>query len=324
MTKENTDHMLTGSLVEDAGGSGLSEDTDLLVRIGHKIENLTKEEAYEQAARVREAKDSCVFFLGGVLSVIRVNGWYKEEGYSGFGRFVEERFGIARTTAHYYCQIYECLVESGVEWRDVRHLGWTKIRYIAPVLTEENAAQWIEIAEGMSAVELQEYVRKQKKEAAQAALVSSLPLQEESPSTQVDTVKRGPVERTPLPRGQAPLVSPTVAEKIQTSRSFRLYPDQLEVVDAALEHAKGESDTSYDSVALERVCLAYLRSGESEGKNLSIEALLRAIGWEGILRRMECFWPELDILVTVTDEYTAPQAGASGAVDRLSLERTGA
>lgn len=47
----------------------------------------------------------------------------------------------------------------------------------------------------------------------------------------------------------------------QRIRVYALHEDQVELIKAALEMAREESGTEYDSVALTNICLAYLASG---------------------------------------------------------------
>lgn len=168
-------------------------------------------------------------------------------------------------------------MESGVAWEQVEHLGWSKVRYIAPVLTEENAAQWIEIAEGRTAVALQHYVREQKK-AAQAKLVATTS-QETPASTQVDTVTADASEDATPSSVQGPLIPPAVAAKSPVMRVFKLYAGQDELVNAALENAKSEPGTAYDNVALQNVCLAYLSSPGVSTPEAILRAAMKTLGW---------------------------------------------
>ncbi len=44
-------------------------------------------------------------------------------------------------------------------------------------------------------------------------------------------------------------------------RIYSLHNDQIELITAALEIARIQSDTEYDSVALTNICMAYLSGG---------------------------------------------------------------
>ncbi len=47
----------------------------------------------------------------------------------------------------------------------------------------------------------------------------------------------------------------------QRMRIYSLHDDQIELITAALEIARIQSDTEYDSVALTNICMAYLSGG---------------------------------------------------------------
>ena len=47
-------------------------------------------------------------------------------------------------------------------------------------------------------------------------------------------------------------------EKTQRMRVYSLHDEQVELIKQALERARKESHTEYDSVALSNVCMAYL------------------------------------------------------------------
>jgi hypothetical protein len=46
--------------------------------------------------------------------------------------------------------------------------------------------------------------------------------------------------------------------KTQRMRIYSLHDDEIEIIRDALEKAREESDTEYDSVALTNICMAYL------------------------------------------------------------------
>jgi hypothetical protein len=48
--------------------------------------------------------------------------------------------------------------------------------------------------------------------------------------------------------------------KTQRMRVYSLHSEQVETIKTALEVARNESGTEYDSVALTNICLAYLTS----------------------------------------------------------------
>ena len=49
--------------------------------------------------------------------------------------------------ARYLISIYDNLVTKMIPWEKVSHLGWTKLKDLAPVLTPENVDEWVAKAE---------------------------------------------------------------------------------------------------------------------------------------------------------------------------------
>ncbi|TDJ28376.1 MAG: hypothetical protein E2O55_05130 [Gammaproteobacteria bacterium] len=48
----------------------------------------------------------------------------------------------------------------------------------------------------------------------------------------------------------------------QRMRIYSLHEDQIQLITTALEKAREESDTEYDSVALTNICMSYLAGGK--------------------------------------------------------------
>ena len=57
---------------------------------------------------------------------------------------------------------------------------------------------------------------------------------------------------------------------------FPVYPNQAEIIRAALEKAKKEAGTEYDAVAFERICLSYLSSS-----SFATAEVVQSIGDDG-------------------------------------------
>ena len=245
-------------------GSELSEEGsgDRIELMKNYVQNLNKNTALESAKNCSNVRGFTVFVLGGVLQVIRDNGWFNAYGYQSFKAMVEEDIGLSQSTAYDYIKIYSCLSESGVSWNQIKHIGWTKIRWFAKHLTQDNVKQWIQEAEGKNVQQLKEFVKQETDSAASKAVLPKYdPASIAEESTQVDTVLHdtattdGNVEETVKP----PLVTETSALETAHIRQFKLYPEQEVVVNQALDHVKAELQTEHNGVALEGVCLAYLR-----------------------------------------------------------------
>jgi hypothetical protein len=126
---------------------------DLIADVAFEIEHLNKTKALNLAASLSENIEANYFKLGGVLKVISDNSWF--EGFESFDVFVFEKFGFQSRKARYLMQIYEDLVTKQIPWEKVHHLGWTKLKDLAPILTLENLEEWVAKAEIMTVLELQ-------------------------------------------------------------------------------------------------------------------------------------------------------------------------
>ena len=215
---------------------------DALENTGYMIETLDKENALEHAKVVWETRAYCAFHFGGVLSVIKSHEWYKAYGFSSFRDFVGDKFGISKSTAYDFIGIYNNLIDKEISWGKIEHLGWTKIRLIGRFLTQENLEKWIDIAQSKNAIDLRDFARKELRE-EQNELASDPP----KLSTQVENDDNKPK-----------LISKNLAESVPIRVVYNLFPEQKRIVDAAIERAMKESETSYKNVALEYICMDYV------------------------------------------------------------------
>ncbi len=284
-------------------GSQLKDEPDLIVTVTHKMTNLNREQAYEHIRKLLELKDYTAFHLGGVLDQFRIHDWYKEDGYNSFGRFIEDGLGIPRSTAYTYMQLFNDLVESGVPWSDVEHLGWSKVRYLARVLTKDTAEEWIAKAEKYNTAELREYIRAAVKH-AKAKDDGDSP---SKLSTQVDSSDGpGGSQVNHKHFGDAKKLIPEKALKDSpTPKKFYFYPDQAEIVNQAIERAKAEAGTEYDNAALDAICLDYLAGPNTIPDILTIlRIIMKRAGCEQALATFEDLWPEvqIDYMIPVSDQ----------------------
>lgn len=58
----------------------------------------------------------------------------------------------------YWVGIYNDLAESGVSWEKVKEFGWTKLKEIAGVLTQDNVDEWVDIAKQQTTLQLMQTV----------------------------------------------------------------------------------------------------------------------------------------------------------------------
>lgn len=220
--KSPSEQLLTtaSNTVQIAPGQEILEP-DALATAANQIENLSQSEAVYTAKQLIEENSFNAFKLGGVLAVIQDNEWY--EGYASFKGYVENEIEFSPRKAAYCISIYKGLLEAGVTWEQVKILGWTKVAKLIPVLTQENAPDWVEKAAKLSVLQIEEEVKKAKSHVSEQGTESD--------------------------------------QKQVTTRSFKMHADQREVVEAALESAKSlMSDTATDASALQNICLDFMGS----------------------------------------------------------------
>ena len=230
---------------------------NLILDIAHEVESLTKTKALNEAERLAENIEVNHFKLGGILKLINDNSWF--EGFDTFDDFVLEKYGFAGRKARYLVNIYDNLVTKQIPWEKVSHLGWTKLKDLAQVLTPENVDEWVAKAEKLTVVELLALIKAEK------------------------------------PSEEGEKTAKTTDEVVKVT--FKLKPDQAEIVTQALAKAKGELHTEYDTVALENICSGYVGGTSAVTKPFSLDEVIDATGFEPLLKRIAEKFPEYDITV---------------------------
>jgi hypothetical protein len=259
-------------------------ETDLISAVKQRIDGYDgAENAREDLNQIGEARGNQAFAQGGILKRIRDEGWYKMYDFPFFDRFLDEQ-GIARSTGYAHILLYERITNSGVSWADVKSVGWTKVRYLAEQLTKANREAWIKLASEHTVVELRQLLEKQDPDAI-AALGAKV-------STQVDT---SGAELFPVPK-----------ESSQKHRfSIPLHEDQWETVETALKIAKTQTESPYDNVALEMICLSFLAEVHKEfGDSHFFRVAVKRAGHEKLIQLIRDIWPSLDVTVTDTGPST--------------------
>ncbi len=255
-----------GKAVAVAAKSGTVLPKNALSEIGHEIENFSEEECKAAVVQLSEAVDQTFLKLGGVLSRILENHWYKP--YASFREFTKAEYDIEYRTAMYWINIYTSLIEAEIPYEKVTGIGWSKLKELAGLLTPENVDDWVKLAKKNSVPQLIALIDQSKKEAAAG-------------------------------EGSGGALAPsTSAANIITNKTFKLHADQKETVEAALEKAKKEGNTTVDTVALDYLCLAYLNQ-KGKGKVVITPAQLKAelakLGPESALTMVSDLFPELPI-----------------------------
>lgn len=248
---------------------------DPISQTAQAIENLSENVARDMVGKLLAETEFTYFRLGGVLAVIQSNGWFAP--HASFKDYIENEVGIQYRRAMYFVSIYTKLVELQIPWETFKSIGWSKLKELLPVLTADNADDWVKVAESSTVQNLIAIVKSKQAKAAG--------------------------ELTDDSEGAA---------KIVTSVSFKLHDDQKATVQAALDKAKEELSTSVATVALEHICMDYLAGSSTPGakgiKNVTPltepEALVKAfsqVGYEKVLEAFEKAFPEIDLVASIND-----------------------
>lgn len=242
------------------------EVEDIIVSTAKEIETMKADKAFHLVPKLLDSIDHDFFRLGGVLALIQTQNWCMDHGHETFRSYVESECGLQYRKAMYLIEIYNGLVESGVAWDKVRHLGWTKLKELARILSPENVDDWVAVAEQLTVLQLIDHIKEATK-------------------------------------GENAANSPeVVGEKSKTTTmTFKLHEDQKETVREALDKAKHESGTEFDSVALEAIALDFL-GGESKLKSMpSLKELMEGKSVEEVLTVFEEVFPDVTLEATVPD-----------------------
>jgi hypothetical protein len=232
--------------------------TNIILDVATEVEGLTKVKALKMARHLSEDIELNYFRLGGVLKVIYTNAWF--EGFESFDLFVYENFGFQARKAQYLMSIYDNLVTKQIPWEKVAHLGWTKLKDLAPVLTLDNVDDWVAKATPCTVVQLQAMLK------------------------------------ATMPAGDGASTSTTSDVSVI---KFKLKNDQIETVNAALASVKAQIGTDHDNVALEALCSAHLAGvgGAVKKADIPLVDLFTEVGFEAVLNAFDTAFPKIDISV---------------------------
>lgn len=236
------------------------QEADLIVETAKEINALDKETAFEVVPSLIDSVDFSYFKLGGVLSAIQDNDWWNEEAPT-FRSFIEDNFGLHYRKGMYLIKIYDGLVEAEIPWHKVSGLGWTKLKELADILTQENCDEWVAKAESMSTLNL------------------------------IDAVKA-------FKSGELSTDGTTDPDSSGVSTiTFKVHPDQKETIKEAVEQAMEDSDTEFKGVALEAICMNFLAGGSTKEapKPLSLQGTMEKHTAEQILEAFEAIFPEINL-----------------------------
>lgn len=206
------------------------DPNDPLHLISEEVEKMTAEQLAGAVTGAGEAVGFDYFRMGGALA--RISEAPGEFGCDTFKDWLAKNTDLTYGKARNLICCYVKLVELEVAWSRISGIGWTKVRMMVDVLDADSLEGWLEKAREMGKRELADEVKAAKR-----------------------GDKAAPAERA----------------SSQTKKlSFDLHPDQVEVVEEALQDMADRSGSDHRPLCLERVCAAYL-SG-LDGKPVQVPA----------------------------------------------------
>ena len=182
-----------------------------------------------------DAIDESYQRLAQLLHETYENGYYIRWGHENFKEYCEAELGVQYRKARYLVGIAQTIKDLDVPWEDVEGVGWTKMRTLVPLLKEDGVVgDWFEIAKKYSVKELEALVK-------DAKLGFNI------------TAEGG--------------------DKIVTL-SFRMTPEQSEIITEALDTAKKVAETSDNVLALEQMSFDYVMQAGDGPDKVSLESLI--------------------------------------------------
>jgi hypothetical protein len=205
------------------------------------------------------------FQMGGLLTRMKDEGWH--HGCGSFQEMVEAEFGFGISKAKYLIQIYRYLLEADITWDMVEGLGWSKMRLLCSHAIREG---WSYEASATRVAEA--------KDMSYKALEKHL-------------------------KGTT-LSGPDAPDKLETL-TFKAYPEQAEIIHAALGLAKYQSGTDSPTKALEYISMEHLGNPPAPAPVLDdaqIQEWMDTVGWEMVLFVFEKAFPKLNMIIEIIDD----------------------
>lgn len=237
------------------------DKNDKITKASFQMSELTPDNVKELFLSVQEDIDFNYFKLGGILYTIKANKWYGDS----FPNYIEEVLGLNLAKAYHLINIYSHLVSSGLSWDQVKHIGWTKMRVISPLLKENNEdgqKEWLKKAEEMTQIQLQQNVKE-------------------------------------LKEGKGYTKSEQDAEKWHTM-TFRLPDEHKNLILSSIKAAKDLMHTEHDFIALDMICQSYLsETFKPIDTKVYLAETMRNRGSDEILSIFKEVFPEIKLDIAI-------------------------
>ncbi len=224
VTKNLTDAPMA---VVKLSGAGMHDDP--IITLASKIEKINSLTEVEKIIKELSESTGCEFFIlgGAVVRGQELFATAKSEfqKYKNFREYIEAVHGIRYPKAMRAAQVYRKLVDLNVPWSAFESIGWTKVLMLVDVVTKENIQGWV---------------------------TKATKINNHSLKVQVEAEKQ---------KGKIATEQPPVEPKVITTKTFKLHPDQKQVVNYALKKASEETGSAFEAVNLEAICQNFMGGG---------------------------------------------------------------
>jgi len=216
-------------------------------------------------------------------------GIYTQWGYKSFGEYCEEELNIHRKKAQRLTRIWYNLevrlkgrIDPDLKQRIVS-LGFSKVRELVTVLTVRNAETWVQRADELSYPKLCKAIRQYREERDRR--VAAREMREASKATAPQSVSVVTEDGEVMDiEDQEPPVPEFNEEAQGKTLRFHVFPDQMEVVEDALERAKQLSESDHRGVNLGLICTDFVATNDF-GKATTRQMLRWVAHLEKVLRQ---------------------------------------
>ncbi len=242
----------------------VTSEVDIIETVATYVNALTEQAVFSAITNAIDGEGLSDFKLGALLARVQDDKLWKGS-FNSLQEFIEAQ-GIAYHKGMYLIRTFNTLVGIDVPWSKVQHLGWTKLKELSLIITQDNADQWIEVATHCSVLQLAEAIRQARSAG-----------DDEAPTDMPDVV----------------------------AMVFKVHPEQKHNIDLAIAKAKKAMGTEYITVALDAICLNYL-SGEvvkaveySDEMSADLTTLLRSLGVVEVAEAVDVAFPDVNFVFEI-------------------------
>lgn len=159
--------------------------------------------------------------------------------------------------ARYLIQIYKKLTELGVPWEKIRGIGWTRVREVLPLVNQENVDSWLHRARRLSTRHLKKAITIERLHArgARQKSAGAEPEGKTSSDGQGQDDGASPA-KTPAPWRAGSDRDPE--GEVVGTLILRGCPEQVEIVNAAIDQRMKESGFDSRMACLAAICAPHL------------------------------------------------------------------